>query len=320
VNSIHKCNRIWSNFWLLNNNQQLGGPQIYLLVISRFVPSRRVGDGKEILDPSSICMYVCIHVLRREAYSEHHLLHSNWPAISGLRGCVHSVFLKLQPASLHDHCGSHVVAIKLTINKNTWKRISNHPTCSNCKIWMWLSLVPEQSGTTIPFQLFADFVLIILFLSSWQLRNDEKLLGIYIFVMAIGKYKNFKEIWRIESSGRVPEVNSRCLRKTSPVHVCHTARQPTWELSDTKIRTFHTETCHSSNVPFYQLVNTRARGIPLPLKFCRVAHMLLVYGGLKFGMVWTPRGFATRSEICLHHPICQKHKFWILQQGKRHPT
>jgi len=32
-------------------------------------------------------------------------------------------------------------------------------------------------------------------------------LGIYIFVVAIGKYKNFEEIRRIESSGRVPEVN-----------------------------------------------------------------------------------------------------------------
>jgi len=105
-------------------------------------------------------------------------------------------------------------------------------------------------------------------------------------------------------------LGARCLRKTSPVW--HTARQPTWELSDTKIRTFHTEiitTCH-------QLVE---RDIPLPLKFCRVAHMLLVCGGVKFGMVWTPWGFA---EICLHHPIwcTQKHKFRILQRGERHPT
>ena len=62
-------------------------------------------------------------------------------------------------------------------------------------------------------------------------------------------------------------------------------------LSAAKIRTFHTEiitTCHSWNVPFYQLMNTRARGIPLPLKFHRVAQMLLVYGGVKFGMAWTP--------------------------------
>jgi len=72
----------------------------------------------------------------------------------------------------------------------------------------------------------------------------------------------------------------------------HVNQQPeSLRLSAAKIRIFHTEiitTCHSWNVPFYQLVNTRARGIPLPLKFHRVAQMLLIYGGVKFGMAWTP--------------------------------
>jgi len=50
-----------------------------------------------------------------------------------------------------------------------------------------------------------------------------------------------------------------------------------------------TSSCHSWNVPFYQLVNTRARGIPLPLKFHRVAQMLLIYAGVKFYGVDTLR-------------------------------
>ena len=92
----------------------------------------------------------------------------------------------------------------------------------------------------------------------------------------------------------------RCLRKTSPR--CHSMRcgNLILPLSDTKIRTFHTEIitiCHSSNVPFYQLLNICARGIPLSLKFCRVARIVLVYRGVKFGMMWTPSHAATRSEI-----------------------
>jgi len=58
----------------------------------------------------------------------------------------------------------------------------------------------------------------------------------------------------------------------------------------TKIRTFHTEiitTCHSSNVPFYQLVNTRAGAFLYLWNFVEFLTCCF-YGGVKFGMVWTP--------------------------------
>ena len=47
------------------------------------------------------------------------------------------------------------------------------------------------------------------------------------------------------------------------------------------------------------IVNICARSILL--KSCRVVQMLMAYEGIKFGMMWTPRHAATRSEICLHH-------------------
>ena len=72
-----------------------------------------------------------------------------------------------------------------------------------------------RTQITIPFQLFADFWLIILVLSSWALRNYKKLLGIFLSFVAIRKCKKFWDIWRIEFSGCFPNANSCYLRKRS---------------------------------------------------------------------------------------------------------
>jgi hypothetical protein len=63
------------------------------------------------------------------------------------------------------------------------------------------------------------------------------------------------------------------------VAVCYCMSHWQQQVPDTKISTFHTEIitkCHSSNIPFYQLLNICAMSIPLPLKICRVAQMLVV--------------------------------------------
>ncbi len=118
---------------------------------------------------------------------------------------------------------------------------------------------------TIPFQVFADFWWIILVLSSWPLRNYKKLLGIYIFVVAIRKCKKFWDTWRIESSGCFPNTFSLFAENVTLNILMSHRHVNQHPLSSTKIRTFHTEiitSCHSSNGLFYQLPNARARGIP----------------------------------------------------------
>jgi len=120
----------------------------------------------------------------------------------------------------------------------------------------------------------------------------------------------------IEFSGRFGELSPAdafrrwilavCGKRHLYICHCHTARQlesflillVLLKLEHFTRKSSQPVTRDSSNVPFYQLVNTCARGIPLPLNFCRVSHMLLVYGGVKFGMVWTPWGFVySKTQI-----------------------
>jgi len=73
---------------------------------------------------------------------------------------------------------------------------------------------------TIPFQLFAGFGMIILLLPSWQLRNYEKLLGIYRFFVAIGKCK------KVQTSGGFGELSpadAKFLLFAENVTACHTS-------------------------------------------------------------------------------------------------
>jgi hypothetical protein len=138
------------------------------------------------------------------------------------------------------------------------------------------------------------------------------LLEIYIFAVDIQICKNVKEICWIESSGCFPlavcgkrhDMSHRVQPTAEIITICHASNVIPSKSIQRPLSGFGQNWLHGPykilamlspcQILMAQwLLNIRARSLPLPLKICRIAQMLLIYEVIRSGR--QPWAVATRT-------------------------